>query len=69
MIFWNNLIFSNYTNLFQLNKQLQIIQKDRSEQEDNINQLKEQVSQQRESLIQAQTKLAEMDGVQAQLEL
>lgn len=69
MIFWNNLIFSNYTNLFQLNKQLQIIQKERSEQEDNINQLKEQVSQQRESLIQAQTKLAEMDGVQAQLEL
>jgi len=69
LIFWNNLIFSNYTNLFQLNKQLQIIQKERSEQEDNINQLKEQVSQQRESLIQAQTKLAEMDGVQAQLEL
>ncbi|XP_046639587.1 coiled-coil domain-containing protein 186-like isoform X1 [Daphnia pulicaria] len=47
---------------------LQAIQKERSEQEDNINQLKEQVSQQRESLIQAQTKLAEMDGVQAQLE-
>lgn len=49
--------------------QLQGIEKERSEQEDNINQLKEQVSQQRDSLIQAQTKLAEMDGVQAQLEL
>lgn len=48
--------------------QLQVIQKERSEQEDNINQLKEQVCQQRDSLIQAQTKLAEMDGVQTQLE-
>lgn len=47
---------------------LQVIQKERSEQEDNINQLKEQVCQQRDSLIQAQTKLAEMDGVQTQLE-
>lgn len=49
--------------------QLQTIQKERSEQEQNLIHLKEQVSQQRESLIQAQTKLAEMDGVQAQLEM
>jgi hypothetical protein len=57
------------TTLYIIIWQLQIIQKERSEQEDNIIQLKDQVSQQRESLIQAQTKLAEMDGVQAQLEL
>ena len=45
------------------------MQKERSEQEHNISHLKEQVSHQRESIIQTQTKLAEMDGVQAQLEL
>lgn len=49
--------------------QLQTIQKEKSEQEQNINHLKDQVTQQRESLIQAQTKLAEMEGVQAQLEM
>ena len=49
--------------------QLQTIQKEKSEQEQNINHFKDQVTQQRESLIQAQTKLAEMEGVQAQLEM
>lgn len=48
---------------------MQSIQKEKLEQEQNLNHLKEQVTQQRESLIQAQTKLAEMDGVKAQLEM
>jgi len=44
------------------------VQKERAESEQNINHLKEQVTQQRQSLISAQTKLAEMEGVQIQLE-
>ena len=44
------------------------MQKEHVELEQNVSHLKEQVSQQRQSLIQAQTKAAEMDGVQAQLE-
>ena len=44
------------------------MQKERVESEQNINHLKEQVTQQRQSLISAQTKLAEMEGVQIQLE-
>jgi len=51
-----------------LSTKVQTLLKERTEHEQNINHLKEQVSQQRESLIQLQTKLAEMNGVYSQLE-
>jgi len=47
---------------------MQTLLKERSDYEQSANHQKEQVSQQRESLIQLQTKLAEMNGVYLQLE-
>lgn len=51
-----------------LSTKMQTLLKERSDYEQSANHQKEQVSQQRESLIQLQTKLAEMNGVYLQLE-
>ena len=47
---------------------MQSLLKDRSQQEQEVLRLKEQTAQQRQSLTEAQTKLAEFEGVQTQLE-
>ena len=47
---------------------MQSLEREKGEREQSVGHWKEQVDQQRQSLIQAQTKLAELDGVQAQLE-
>ena len=47
---------------------VQSMEREKGEREQSVGHWKEQVDQQRQSLIQAQTKLAELDGVQAQLE-